>query len=250
MSEKPLLQAEKLTRSFGQLAAVQEVSFRVQKGERRAIIGPNGAGKTTLFNLITGKLPPSAGRILFGGKEITGLSPHVISQRGLARSFQLTNIFMDLSVYENVWLAVQSRHPKRMALLRSARRLDGLDEKTRRVIEEIGLTEHADTVAKELSYGDQRHLEIGLALATEPQLLLLDEPTSGMSPVETRKTIELIQNISKGLTLLLIEHDMDVVMTVSDQILVMHYGQVLADGTPDEIEKNQAVQEAYLGGFE
>ncbi|MBI3660764.1 ATP-binding cassette domain-containing protein, partial [Candidatus Acetothermia bacterium] len=162
----------------------------------------------------------------------------------------LTNIFMDLSVYENVWLAVQSRHPKRMALLRSARRLDGLDEKTRRVLEEIGLTEHAETVAKALSYGDQRHLEIGLALATEPQLLLLDEPTSGMSPVETRKTIELIQSVSKGLTLLLIEHDMDVVMTVSDRILVMHYGQVLADGTPDEIEKNQAVQEAYLGGFE
>ena len=250
MKDDVLLETEGLTRTFGKLAAVNDVSFRVRCGGCKAIIGPNGAGKTTLFNLITGKLSPSAGRVRFKGKDLTGLPPHVTSRRGLARSFQLTNIFPELSAFENVRIAAQARHPKRRALWISTSALGEVEEQALRILKDISLSEHAQELAGELSYGDQRHLEIGLALATEPDLLLLDEPTSGMSPHETHRTIELIQRIAQRVTVLLIEHDMDVVMTVSDSILVMHYGQVLAEGTPQEIEGDERVQEAYLGGFE
>lgn len=246
----PVLRLEKLTRHFGELAAVQDVSFCVQPGENRAIIGPNGAGKTTLFNLISGEFPPSGGRVWFQEEDITHLPCHAIAQRGMARSFQLNNLFPEFSVYDNIAFAVQTRHAKRDAMFQASRKLTGLDENVGQILEQIGLETYAQQLAAELSYGDQRHLEIGLALATHPQLLLLDEPTSGISPVETKKTIELIKVISKDITLLLIEHDMDVVMSVSDRILVMHYGQVLAEGTPEEIERNDAVQEAYLGDFE
>ena len=243
----PLLRVEALTRHFGKLAALQDVDIRVSNGENCAIIGPNGAGKTTLFNLITGEFPPTSGQIWFMNQNITRLSPHAIAQHGLARSFQLNNLFPDFSVYDNLRLAVQARARQRDSMFQLTQRLPEVDEQVQRVLEQIGLKEHASQNAAVLSYGDQRHLEIGLALATSPQLLLLDEPTSGMSPLETQKTIKLIQDISTSITLLLIEHDMDVVMSVSDRIVVMHYGQVLAEGTPEFIEQNERVQEAYFG---
>lgn len=245
----PVLRVEKVTKRFGELVALQSVNFELQRGQNQAIIGPNGAGKTTLFNVITGEFPPSEGRVWFQGHDITGLPPYHIAQHGLARSFQLNNLFPDFTAYDNVWLAVQIRHPWRESMFRNTRRLPELDEQVWRVLEQVHLEAVALQRACELSYGDQRHLEIGLALATQPQLLLLDEPTSGISPAETQKTIELIQSISKEVTLLLIEHDMDVVMSVADRILVMHYGSVLAQGTPEQVEANPEVQEAYLGDF-
>lgn len=247
MSAKPLLCVDGLTRHFGNLAALQDVNLCIEAGERCAIIGPNGAGKTTLFNLITGELPPTSGQVWFQGRNITRLPPHVIAGYGLARSFQLNNLFPDFTVYDNVRLAVQARTAHRDAMLRSAARLPGIDRQVQRVLRQIGLQDQAYQVAASLSYGDQRHLEIGLALAVMPTLLLLDEPTSGMSPLETQNTVSLINNISDSLTLVLIEHDMDVVMSVCDRIVVMHYGQVLAEGTPQQIAQNEQVQEAYFG---
>ncbi|MFQ6033776.1 MAG: ABC transporter ATP-binding protein [Candidatus Bipolaricaulia bacterium] len=243
-----LLETEGLTKNFGNLTAVNRLDFRVEEGELGSIIGPNGAGKTTLFNLITGKLRPSGGVIRFKGKEITGLPPHAIARRGLARSFQLTNIFPNLTVFENVRIAVQAKTP-RLSYFAQVTSLARLNEKTEELLERIGLLQHRDELAQNLSYGDQRHLEIGIALAIEPDLLLLDEPTSGMSPFETQATIRLIKQLSQDLTILLIEHDMDLVMAVSDSIMVMHYGEKIAEGTPEEVASEARVQEAYLGGI-
>jgi branched-chain amino acid transport system ATP-binding protein len=244
-----LLQTEGLTKSFGKMVAVNRMNLKVRKGELKSIIGPNGAGKTTLFNLITGKLPPTEGTVRFKEEEITGLAPHVITQLGLARSFQLTNIFPNLTVFENVRIAVQAKDKRRFSHLSWAADLEEINRRTEEILERIGLLEYKDYIAKNLSYGDQRHLEIGIALATEPDLLLLDEPTSGMSPLETQETIQLIEQLSKDLTILIIEHNMDVVMKVSDSILVMHYGEKIAEGTPKEVAANPHVQEAYLGGL-
>ncbi|HED03488.1 MAG TPA: ABC transporter ATP-binding protein [Candidatus Fraserbacteria bacterium] len=248
-TDNAILQVRKLTRSFGRLLAVNNLGFELKSGELKAVIGPNGAGKTTLFNLITGKLSPTSGDIRFQGGSIAGLAPHAIAQRGLARSFQLLNLFPNLSVFENVRVAVQARHRLRSSLFTAADGLKGVQGKTEELLERIGLSSYADHQSSQLSYGDQRSLEIGLALATEPKLLLLDEPTSGMSPLETQQTTQLIGRISKGLAVLLIEHHIEVVMALADTILVMHHGEKIAEGTPQQVSSDSKVQEAYLGGL-
>jgi len=244
-----LLQARNLKKSFGRLAVLANVSFEVREGELKSIIGPNGAGKTTLFNVITGRIPLDAGEILFRGQDVTGAKPFVLSRMGMARSFQINNFFPNLSTLDNIQLAIQSRLKTGTSSWRHFAKEDGVKEKSLEVMDWIGLREHRDELAINLSYGDQRKLEIGLALGTDPSLLLLDEPTSGMSRYESRSMIELIEKLSKRVTIILIEHDIELVMKVSHSILVIHYGQKIAEGTPGEIERNEEVQRVYLGGL-
>ena len=239
---------ERLTRSFSGFKAVNEISIEIPRGGVRTIIGPNGAGKTTFFNLLSGLLPPSSGRVIFEDRDITSLDPFQRARLGIARSFQITNIFGKLSVYENVRLAVQSLHDGKANFLLPSGRMGDLHGKTVAVLDDIGLGRVADGLAENLSHGDQRRLEIGLVLARDPQILMLDEPTAGMSPTETHATVELIQRVSPGRTIMLVEHDIDVVMSISTTITVMQTGQILAVGTPEEIRNNEAVQRAYLGG--
>jgi branched-chain amino acid transport system ATP-binding protein len=243
--DAPILRVEGLTVRFGGLTALDNVSIAVQPGEIRAIIGPNGAGKSTFFNCITGVIRPTAGTIIFGGADITGLPPHRISQQGIARSYQITNILPGATVLENVRIAAQSpRHA--WNLLRHYRSYTDVIERARVVLQAIGLSDDEDEVAANLSHGGQRNLEIGIALATAPTLLCLDEPTAGMSLAETQATVELIRRIGQDLTILIVEHDMEVVMGLAHIITVLHYGEVLAEGTPAEIQANPRVQEVYL----
>jgi branched-chain amino acid transport system ATP-binding protein len=242
-----LLEIKSLFKNFEGLQVIHDLNFSVSEEQLTSIIGPNGAGKTTLFNVITGRFPPSSGSIFFEGREISGLKPHVISQMGLVRSFQITNVFAPLTVRENVRLACQSRLREKVSLLKSATSLEGMKEKTEEILERIGLLRYRDTVAGELSHGDQRHLEIAMTLATDPRLLLLDEPTSGMSPAETVETMDLIKEISESVTILLIEHDMNLVMNISKNIIVLNYGKKISEGPPEEIEKDPEVRRVYLG---
>jgi branched-chain amino acid transport system ATP-binding protein len=230
---------------FGGLTAVNNVSISVPRGEIRAIIGPNGAGKSTFFNCLTGVLSPTAGRIVFDGDDITGLPPHRISQKAIARSYQITNILPGATALENVRIAVQSRHHS-WSLLRHHRAYRDVIERARAVLVSVGLDEKQDELAANLSHGEQRNLEIGIALATEPKLLCLDEPTAGMSVTETHATVELIRRIAADLTILIVEHDMEVVMGLARTITVLHYGEVLAEGAPAAIQANPRVQEVYL----
>jgi branched-chain amino acid transport system ATP-binding protein len=247
-SKETILQTKELSKDFGALIAVNRVNLDVGVGVH-SIIGPNGAGKTTLFNLLTGFLKPSRGEVFYQGRKITGLQPYRISQMGMARSFQITSIFPELTVYENVRIAAQSRLKARYNIFTSFEKLKGVHEKTQSVIKQVGLTELADLKAKNLSYGFQRGLDIGISLATEPNLILLDEPTSGMDREDTKLVIQLISVISKKMPVILIEHNIDIVLSISDRITVLHQGTVLAEGTPLEIQKNDKVQEAYLGGY-
>jgi branched-chain amino acid transport system ATP-binding protein len=240
-----ILRTERLTVHFGGLAALNNVSMAVQRGEIRAIIGPNGAGKSTFFNCVTGALRPTAGRIIFEGEDIAGLPPHRISQKAIARSYQITNILPGATVLENVRIAAQSRHHA-WSLLRHYRSYSDVIERARAVLDAVGLREDEEEIAANLSHGAQRNLEIGIALATEPKLLCLDEPTAGMSVTETHATVELIRRIAQDLTILIVEHDMAVVMGLARIITVLHYGEVLAEGTPAEIQANTRVQEVYL----
>lgn len=243
-----ILETQNLCKDFGALRAVDHVSLLIAQGKVHSIIGPNGAGKTTLFNLLTGLLPPTHGKIFFNGTEITNLQAHKISKMGIARSFQITSIFPDLTVQENIRIAIQSRTKFNYNFLLHSKNIKGVEKRLRQVLEEVGLAQKADTVAKNLSYGERRAVDIGIALATDPNLLLLDEPTSGMSEEESSRIIGLIREISTRLTVVLIEHNIDVVLSISDIVTVMHQGQIIAEGMPDEIQENQKVQEAYLGG--
>jgi branched-chain amino acid transport system ATP-binding protein len=230
---------------FGGLTAVNQVSLSIPRGEIRAIIGPNGAGKSTLFNCITGVLAPTSGRIIFDGEDLTGLPPHRISQKGIARSYQITNILPQATVLENVRIAAQSRHHS-WSLFRHHRSYGDLIDRARSVLASVGLADKENELAAELSHGEQRNLEIGIALGTEPKLLCLDEPTAGMSVTETHATVDLIRRIAADLTIVIVEHDMEVVMGLGHTITVLHYGEVLAEGTPAEIQANLRVQEVYL----
>jgi branched-chain amino acid transport system ATP-binding protein len=230
---------------FGGLAAVDGVDFQVRRGELRAVIGPNGAGKTTFFNMLTGVLPPTDGRILFKGRDITALPPHAVSRLGVARSYQVTNIFADLTVLENLRIAAQSRVTT-FSLWRNADALTEVTARGERMLALLGLGARRDLLAGALSHGEQRYLEIGIALATEPEFLLLDEPTAGMSPEETKQTADFIRTIAGTVTVVLVEHDMEVVMGVSDRITVLNYGKVLAEGSPAEIRENPDVRRVYL----
>ena len=242
---EPILRAERLTIRFGGLTALNNVNFTLQREEIRAVIGPNGAGKSTFFNCLTGVLKPSSGSILFNGEDITGLPPDRISQKGIARSYQITNILPNATVLENVRIAAQSRRHG-WNLFRHHRAFPDIMDKAEGVLRQVGLYGKTDELAANLSHGEQRNLEIGIALATEPQLLCLDEPTAGMSPAETHETMALVRNIAKNLTILVVEHDMQVVMELAQRITVLHYGEVLAEGTPAEIQQNPRVLEVYL----
>jgi branched-chain amino acid transport system ATP-binding protein len=242
-----LLRVEKVTKSFDGFVAVHDVDLTVEKGQMACIIGPNGAGKSTLFNLITGHLVPTHGRVFFHDHEITGLPPHKICQLGMGRSFQRTNIFPRLSVFDNVQVAVLSHHKKTLNLFTPAKKL--AQRETYALLEQVGLVDEAQSISGTLAYGFQKQLELGIALASEPELLLLDEPTAGMSPQETASTIALIGKIARerGLTLLFTEHDMDVVFSIAEKITVLHQGEVLAEGKPADVRQNPEVQRVYLG---
>ncbi|MGE5270836.1 MAG: ABC transporter ATP-binding protein [Thiohalocapsa sp.] len=242
---EPLLRTEALTIRFGGLTALNRIDFAVRRGEVRAVIGPNGAGKSTFFNCLTGVLRPTSGRIVLNGEDITGLSPDRISRRGIARSYQITNILPNASVLENVRISAQSRRHG-WSMLRHHRAYRDVMEKAEAVLDEVGLRGQAEELAGNLSHGEQRNLEIGIALATEPLLLCLDEPTAGMSAAETHETMELVRRIRRGLTILVVEHDMQVVMELAERITVLDYGEILAEGTPAEIQENPRVLEVYL----
>ena len=241
----PVLRTERLTVRFGGLTALNGVDFEVARGEIRAIIGPNGAGKSTFFNCLTGVIRPTSGRILFNGQNITGLPPNQISQKGIARSYQITNILPNATTLENVRIAAQSRRHA-WSMFTHHGDFPDLIDKARTVLASVGLAGKEEELAANLSHGEQRNLEIGIALATEPQLLCLDEPTAGMSAAETHDTVQLVQSIAKDLTILIVEHDMPVVMGLAHRITVLHYGEILAEGTPAEVQQNPKVQEVYL----
>jgi branched-chain amino acid transport system ATP-binding protein len=244
-SDSAILRTDGLTVRFGGLTALNTVSLAVPQGQIRAVIGPNGAGKSTFFNCLTGVIRPSAGRILFDGADITGLPPYRISRLGVARSYQITNILPGASVLENVRIAAQSRHHN-WSMLRHHRAYTDVIDRAHAVLASLELDAKADELAANLSHGDQRTLEIAIALATEPKLLCLDEPTAGMSVAETHHTTALIRHIAANLTILIVEHDMEVVMGLAQVITVLHYGEVLAEGAPADIQANARVQEVYL----
>jgi len=242
-----MLVVEKVKKSFDGFVAVNGVSFCIQKGEICSIIGPNGAGKTTLFNLITGHLPVDEGKLIFKGTDITHMPSHRICRLGMGRSFQRTNIFPRLTVFQNIQAAVLVHRGESFNFFKPVESF--FREETQTILERVGLKDYGETVSGSLSYGYQKQLELGIALASEPELLLLDEPTAGMSAQETHQTIELIGRITreKGLTLLFTEHDMEVVFSISERIMVLHQGRLIAEGSPEEVRNDPDVQKVYLG---
>jgi len=245
-----MLQVENVTMSFDGFMAVNGANLTVEKGEIVAVIGPNGAGKTTLFNLISGQLRPDSGKIRFKGEEITGLPAYEICRKGISRSFQIVNIFPRLTVFENVEVSVLSQQKRSLSLVPSIRKRTIGD--TKKILSSVGLADKSDRISGLLSHGDQKLLEFAVALASRPELLILDEPTAGMSPEETQVAMELIRQLSLnlGLTILFCEHDMDLVFSISQRIMVMRHGKSIIQGDPEVVRNNQEVQEAYLGGSE
>jgi len=246
-SGNPILELQGIYKDFEGLEVLFGINLGIQQGERHAIIGPNGAGKSTIFNIITGKYLPSKGKVFFKGLDVTGTSPYKLNRHGLARSFQITNIFRTMTVFQNVRNAILSRNKIRYNLFSRLDRMMNIREQTEKVLEQIGLLDRKDVMAGLLSYGQQRALEIGLTIATEPELILLDEPTAGMSSEETREAVKLIGRVTQGKTLIIVEHDMEVVFSLADRITVIYYGETLASGPPGEIRQNQKVKDAYLG---
>jgi branched-chain amino acid transport system ATP-binding protein len=245
-----MLKVENLQKSFDGFMAVSDANLEVNKGEVVAVIGPNGAGKTTLFHLITGQISPDNGRILFKGQDIAGLAPYNICRKGICRSYQVVNIFNRMTVFENVQVALMSFLKMTFNLLSPARKL--LIKETTEILESVGLAEKADQVSGSLSHGDQKVLEIAIALGNRPELLILDEPTAGMSPEETAMALGLMNRLSDdlGLTILFCEHDMELVFSIARRIMVMQQGKTLIQAAPDQVKSSRQVQDAYLGGAE
>jgi branched-chain amino acid transport system ATP-binding protein len=244
---QPILTLSAVRKVFGETEIIRGVDLELRDGQRHALIGPNGAGKSTVFHLISGHYAPDEGRIIYDGHEIQGASPEYINRLGLARSFQITNIFPKLSVFENLRIAVMRRHGLQNTLWRFISSYATVREDTDRLLEQVRLQGRRDAIAGELSYSEQRSMEIAMALASEPKVILLDEPMAGMSHEETDYAIDLIKSATQGRSLLIVEHDMDAVFSLCDRISVLVYGQVIATGTPEEIRNNQKVKEAYLG---
>jgi branched-chain amino acid transport system ATP-binding protein len=246
----PLLQVEGLAKRFGGIVATDDLTLNVAPGELHAVIGPNGAGKTTLIAQLSGQLRPDSGRISFAGDDITALPPHKRSLLGLARSFQITSLFLDLSVLDNVALAVQAHASHSFHFWHNARRDEALRGPARAALARTGLSERADWPAAELSHGEHRQLELAMALAGQPRMLLLDEPMAGLGPEESARMVSMLRVLKNELTILLVEHDMEAVFALADRITVLVYGRVIASGAPDEIRSNAQVREAYLGETE
>lgn len=249
MTDNIILETRKLRKEFGALVAVANVSIQVQANALHSIIGPNGAGKTTFFNLLSGNLKPTSGRVFLRGKDVTNLPLHRTAHLGIGRSFQITNIFPNLTVLENIRLSCQALGGDNFRLFSSHRRFRQYEERAWEAIQQVGLDERALMPARTLPHGDQRKLEMGMLLASDPEVLLLDEPTAGMAAEQVPEMLDLIKQVQEAgnKTVMLVEHNMNVVMSVSDFITVMHQGQVLAEGTPTEIAANEVVQSAYLG---
>ena len=243
-----MLHVESIVKSFDGFMAVNGATLKVEKGDVVAVIGPNGAGKTTLFNLISGQLPPTAGNIWFKDENIAGLAPHRVCRKGISRSYQVVNIFHRLTVFENVQVAVLSRRKKTFNIFKPAKIM--AVKETRKILDSVGLLDKAEMISGTLSHGDQKVLEIGIALGNRPELLILDEPTAGMSPEETAVTLRLMKRLSGelGLTILFCEHDMGMVFSIANQIMVMQHGGTIIQGSPEDVRSNQQVREAYLGG--
>jgi branched-chain amino acid transport system ATP-binding protein len=243
----PILSLHGLRKSFGETDIIRGVDLELNPGERRALIGPNGAGKSTLFHLISGSLTPTSGEVVFDGHQLGGKTPQQINRLGLARSFQITNIFPKLTVFENIRMAVMRPHGLQYVFWKFIDRNARIREETEKLLELVRLAERSSTIAGEMAYSEQRSLEIAMTLASDPKVILLDEPMAGMSHEETEYTANLIREVTKGRALMIVEHDMDVVFSLSDRISVLVYGQVIATGTPDEIRNDASVKEAYLG---
>ncbi|MCG7850901.1 MAG: ABC transporter ATP-binding protein [Methanosarcinaceae archaeon] len=249
MEDTAIVEGRSISKHFGSLRAVDNIDLKICKGTIHSIIGPNGAGKTTIFNLLTGFTPLTSGEIFFKGENISNLAPYIISKKGLARSYQITSIFPDLSVHENVRIAAQSRAKESSSFLKHFNRLKRASEKADEVLESLGLIEKRDLGSKNLPYGEKRILDIGIALATNPEIILLDEPMAGLQAADVQMMTRLVEDISKSLTVILIDHNIDLVISISHTITVLNQGYIIAEGTPNEIQNNAKVQEAYLGGY-
>lgn len=248
----PILEIKNLSKHFGHVAALNNVTLSIRHGEITSLIGPNGAGKTTFYNVVTGKFPPTSGSILFKGEDITGLPPFKIWKKGISRSFQITNIFKRLTVIENIRSALIIYTGRSLKFFKPVDYFDDLYEKSLHILKLIGLEDKKDLPCHAISHGDMRIVEVGIVLASEPQLVFLDEPTAGMNPEETRRMVGLIKELfqTTGTTFFLTEHDMKVVFSISHRVIVLNYGIILADGTPEEIRRNEEVRRAYLGGYQ
>jgi len=250
MTNTPILKIEHLGHAYGKFQVIEDISLEIPKGELTALIGPNGAGKTTFYNVVSGRFPPSKGRIFFDGREITGKPAHKVVSLGMLRSFQITNIFPELSVRDNVLIPLLLQHHRGYTFFTSVKKEKDLYRKADEVLDKIGILAYKEKPARELAYGDKRLVEMAIVLARNPKLVLLDEPTAGMNPEETERMVLLIKELAErfGTTFFLTEHDMKVVFSIAERIFVLHQGGLLATGTPEDIRANSQVREAYLGG--